>query len=85
MRRPSPCRNAPHHHRVIQKAANSWAATGDNHPIAEQRVLEEPTVWWFAALLLLLGFSVLDIIAKSTGGGATLPPSPAKAMGRDRL
>ena len=43
-------------------------AIGENNPIAEQRVFEEPTMWWFVALPFLLGLSVLDIIAKSTGG-----------------
>jgi len=54
-------------------------AIGENNPIAEQRALEEPTMWWFVALPFLLGLSVLDIIAKSTGGPATppLPPAPS--------
>ena len=38
-------------------------------------------MWWFAALLFLLGFSTLDIIVKSTGGPATppLPPAPSSS------
>jgi hypothetical protein len=46
-------------------------ATVENNQIAEQRVLEESTMWCFAALLFLLGFSTLDIIVKSTSGGNT--------------
>ncbi len=37
-------------------------------------MLEEPIIWWFVALLFLLGVSVLDIIVKATGGPATPPP-----------
>ena len=33
-------------------------------------------MWWFAALLFLLGFSALDIIAKSTGGQAVVGAAP---------
>jgi hypothetical protein len=43
----------------------------------KKRVSEEPTTWLFAALSLLLGFSVLDIIVKATGGPATPPPASA--------
>jgi hypothetical protein len=66
-----------HHHHVIQKAAYSQNATGENNQIAEQCVLEGSTIWWFAAFLFLLGFSTLDIIVKSTGGPATPPVPPA--------
>ena len=45
-----------HHHYVIQKAAYSQNATGENNQIAEQCVLEGSTIWWFAAFLFLLGF-----------------------------
>ena len=38
-------------------------------------MLEEPIIWWFVALLFLLGFSVLDTLVKATGGPATLPPT----------
>jgi hypothetical protein len=38
-----------------------------NNSIAEHRVLEEPTMWRFPALLFLLGFLALDVIVKSTG------------------
>jgi hypothetical protein len=64
-----------HHRHVIQKAAYSQNATGENNQIAEQCVLEGSTIWWFAAFLFLLGFSTPDIIVKSTGGPAT-PPVP---------
>jgi hypothetical protein len=33
------------------------------------------TMLWFAALLFLLGFSVLDIFVKSTGNTATSIPN----------
>jgi len=56
-----------HHHSVIKEAAKSEVAIGEKNVKAEQRVLEEPTIWWFAALLFLLGFSALDIIIKSMG------------------
>ena len=39
-------------------------------------------MWWFAALLFLLGLSVLDIIVKSTGGPATPPPPPAPSSSK---
>ena len=39
-------------------------------------------MWWFAALLFLLGFSALDIIVKATGGPATPPPPPAPSLSR---
>ncbi len=64
-----------HHRHVIQKAAYTQNATGENNQIGEQCVLEGSTIWWFAAFLFLLGFSTPDIIVKSTGGPAT-PPVP---------
>ena len=42
------------------------------------RMLEEPTMWWFAALLFLLGFSTLDTIVKSTGSPAHRRPHPRR-------
>ena len=36
--------------------------------------LAKTTMLWFAALLFLLGLSVLDVIVKSTSGPATPPP-----------
>ena len=74
--RPQVCWQFTHyyHHPVIQKGAHLRVATGKNNPIAGQHVLAEPTRWSLAALLLLLGLSVLDIIVKSTGGPATPPP-----------
>ena len=41
------------------------------------RMLEEPTMWWFAALLFLLGFSA-HIIVKSTGSPAHRRPHPRR-------
>ena len=39
-------------------------------------------MWWFAALLFLLGFSALDIIVKSNGGPATPPAPPAPSSSK---
>jgi hypothetical protein len=36
-------------------------------------------MWWFAALLFLLGFLALDIIVKGERGGPTTPPPPQPA------
>jgi hypothetical protein len=67
-----------HHHHVIQKAAYSQDATGENNQIAEQCVSEGSTIWWFAAFLFLPGFSTLDIIVKS----ATPPVQPAPSFSK---
>jgi hypothetical protein len=56
------------HHRVIQKAENS---IGVNNRVAELRVRQEPMMWWFVALLLLLCLSALDIIIKSISTSET--------------
>ena len=46
-------------------------------------MLEEPTMWWFAALLFLLGISVLDIIVKATGDDPATPqPPPAPSLSK---
>jgi hypothetical protein len=50
-----------HHHRVMQKAENS---IGVNNRIAELRAPQEPMMWWFIPLLLLI--IALDIAVKST-------------------
>ena len=39
-------------------------------------------MWWFAALLFLLGFLALDVIVKSTGGLATSPPPPTRSSSK---
>jgi len=70
----SPARDRGH---VIQKAAYSQNATGENNQIAEQCV-EGSTIWWFAAFLFLPGFSTLDIIVKS----ATPPVQPAPSFSK---
>ena len=36
-------------------------------------------MWWFAALLFLLGLSALDIIVKGERVGPTTPPPPPPA------
>jgi hypothetical protein len=74
----SPARDRGH---VIQKAAYSQNATGENNQIAEQCV-EGSTIWWFAAFLFLLGFSTLDMIVKSTSGPATPPVPPAPSSSK---
>jgi hypothetical protein len=50
--------------------------------LLSQRVLEESTMRWFAALLFLLGFSTLDIIVKSTSGPGTPPAPPATSSSK---
>jgi len=44
----------------------------------EQHLLEEPIIWFVAALLCLLGLFVLDVIVKSTSQPAEQPAPPAK-------
>ena len=39
-------------------------------------------MWWFAALLFLLGLSALDIIVKANSGPATPPPPPAPSLSK---
>lgn len=44
----------------------------------EQHLLDEPIIWFVAALLCFL---VLDVLVKSISRPAEQPPPPAKASG----
>ena len=65
----------PHHRRVIQRFHDS---SGESDLITGLGAPQELMMWWFVALLLLLCFSALDIIVKSTAPSGNQSPSAAQ-------